>query len=132
MESILNERKLKWNLLEYGKYDRNAYFDDLKIAKGAIFLSPSESQGLALQEAWIRDVPTLVWNSGIAKDKDVLWYSEKIGAPYLTDESGIFFKDKNEFVEKLDIFLSKHFEPRKYCLANLTDEISTQKLLEII
>ncbi len=131
-KEILNKRNIKWSLLEYSKYKKQEYFNLLKTARGAIFLSPSESQGLALQEAWIRNVPTLVWDSGVAKDKDVTWYSEKISAPYLTEESGLFFTSKVDFEGKMDIFLSKHFEPRKYCLSELTDDVSVKKLLDII
>ena len=132
VKNVLDKNEVRWNLVEYGKHKQSDYFSHLKTSKGVIFLSPSESQGLALQEAWIRNVSTLVWDSGCMKNGILTWCGEKISAPYLTDESGIFFSSEEDFGEKLNTFLTKHFEPRKYCLENLTDEISTKKLLDII
>jgi len=99
-----------------------------------IYLVESESQGLALAEAWLRNVPTFVWNRGYWQYGNYSWRDDKISAPYLTDECGLFFRDYNDFKEKLPLFLTKlsQFQPRKYALNNFIDVITTRKYLEII
>jgi|SRR5579863_464023 len=53
-----------WNplILKYGSYNHQHYQELLNASAFAIFLSRSESQGIALAESWAMDVPTLVWN----------------------------------------------------------------------
>jgi len=62
------------------------------------------------------------------------WIDEKISAPYLTYESGMFFKGIGDFSEKLSIFLhyKDKFSPQEYVLRQFTNEIATKKLLDII
>ena len=53
----------------------------------AVFMSRSESQGLALAEAWAMDVPTLVWQSPPGEPGSVFSLSDP--APYLTSDTGV-------------------------------------------
>ena len=50
--------------ITYGKYRRQEFKAALATSMFAVFISRSESQGIALAEAWSMDVPTLVWDPG--------------------------------------------------------------------
>ena len=58
-------KRYGWNAIRisYGEYNQKEYKLLLERCSCALFLSISESQGLALAEAWAMDVPTLVWNN---------------------------------------------------------------------
>lgn len=130
----LDKRGEKYKLLSYGDFNQKEYFEELNKSKFMIYLSPSESQGLALHEAWARNVPTLVWDNQMWQYKEYSWSSEKISCPYLTDECGLTFKDSLDFEEKLNIFLNKldTFTPRQYNEQNFTNKKTTEIYLEII
>ncbi len=126
--------KLKITIINYGKYKQTDYFAKLNKTKLAIFLTQSESQSIAQQEAWMRDVPTLVWNPGVWQCNKYSWQDEKISSPYLTDECGQFFSSIAEFDVKLNQMLNNlsNYDPRQYALENFTNKVSAQKFLEII
>lgn len=137
LDVILNEMKIKkeqYDILFYGKFKQKEYYKLLEKAKFMIYISNSESQGLALQEAWARNVPTLVWNSSVFKYGDYKWWDNKISAPYLTQELGLFFKDSVGFKNKLAFFLEKHstFSTAEYVQNNLSDTKSAENFLELI
>jgi len=129
----LESQNINYKVIKYGKYKKKRYFESLNKTKFAIFLSESESQGLALQEAWARNIPTLVWNRGYWQYKQYKWQGSS-SAPYLSKECGMFFRGKDDFMDKLNIFIRNlpNFRPRKYSLANFTDKISAQNYLKII
>ena len=53
----------------------------------AVFISRSESQGLALAEAWAMDVPTLVWQGPPGDGGSLFNLSDP--SPYLTSHTGV-------------------------------------------
>lgn len=96
-------------------------------------MQESESQGIALVEAWAKNVPTFVLDNKIYKYKNYSWIDEKIAAPYLTAACGAFFKDVNGLSELLDsLSMSNNYEPRNYYLSNFTDRICAEKFIQII
>jgi len=131
----LKSQNIDYKIIKYGKYKKEKYFELLNKVRFAIFLSGSESQGLALQEAWMRDVPTLAWNKGYFECKKM---NKKIfgnvSTPYLTKECGMFFKDKGHFKNKYNLFVNNlfNFKPRKYSLENFTDKITSGNYLKIV
>ncbi len=131
----LQSNNIDYKEIGYGNYGQKEYYDLLENSQAMVYLQKSESQGLALQEAWIRDVPTLVWNSKsyTYKNKNITVIG-KIGAPYLSDESGMFFESAEDFDNKLKQFISRtdSFTPRKYCTENLSDKASVKIYLESI
>lgn len=130
----LQSKNIKYKTLIYGKFKREEYFKALQESFGMIYLSPTESQGIALHEAWIRNIPTLVWSRGYWEYKGIKWNDLKISAPYLSDESGLFFKDEQDFESKILEFISKisSFKSREYSLNQFTDAICAKKLMCII
>jgi hypothetical protein len=136
----LDAQKIKYVVFGYGNFRQADYFSALEKADWMIYLSPSESQGIALQEAWIRDVPTLVWNPGSwnyqspKNSKKYSWSDSRISAPYLNAESGQAFGSASDFKYSFGVFLQKlaSFTPRAYCMESLTDIKSAERFLEII
>ncbi len=130
--SVLRSKNLKFEVINYGHYKQADYYEKLLRAKFLIFLSVSESQGIALHEAWMHNVATLVYNGehwALGKQQ---WASSS-PAPYLNKQSGMFFIAET-FRSQLEIFLSKlqNFAPRQQHLENFTDKVSAQKFLEIV
>ncbi|MCX6716964.1 MAG: hypothetical protein NTV72_03500 [Candidatus Taylorbacteria bacterium] len=101
-----------------------------------IYLQEVESQGIALQESWAKDVPTLVWNKEFFVYPNINYKvsDENISAPYLTEQNGMFFKNAEEFDNKLPIFIKKlkYFTPGQFCRENLSIEKSTEIYANII
>ena len=126
IKTILNQ--YDWNVDEimYGNYDLFTWKSKLDSASLAVFLSSSESQGIALAEAWSMNVPTFVWNPK-PKELNGRYFPSVDSAPYLTPETGISWKTENEFHDALNRFMEKNeFQPRKWILENMTQEICTK------
>jgi hypothetical protein len=134
----LDTRKMKYEIFEYGTFKQADYFAALEKSDWMIYLSPSESQGIALQEAWIRDVPTLVWDVGVwnykTAEKTYSWKTPLVSAPYLSSESGMAFSNTAGFSDACAQFMQNisSFSPRAYCMKALTDIKIAKRFLEII
>jgi hypothetical protein len=124
-----------WNPIRitYGSYNQQHYKSVLDQCRFAVFLSRSESQGLALAECWAMNVPTLVWNPGTAYIAGKATHTAS-AAPYLTAATGQFWKDFDEFDTRLQQFNSWYPQctPRDWVLENMTDKVSAQLLLNLI
>ncbi len=132
--NYLKAKNIKYNIIYYGQYDKTNYYVELDNSTCMIYLSESESQGLALCEAWMHDVPTLVWNRGFWEYCDYRWFDGKISAPYLTDECGMFFSGVEDFdVKWLEFNLKiKIYKSRDYALKNFTNRLSAKKFIDLI
>lgn len=129
----LELKNIAYQVLAYGGFNRREYSSLLQKSRFMVYLSPSESQGLALHEAWMAGVPSLVWNPGFIKYQNLIWKDAKISAPYLVDACGYFFQGSEDFSSALEKFLSAYpsFTPRKYSLENFTNKIAAEKYLLI-
>jgi len=118
------------DVFSYGSFKHEDYLKALSEAPYLIYLAKSESQGLALQEAWAHDVPTLVNKSTHWEADGLSWDAQQINCPYLTPELGAIFEN----VEELPIMIEQvsTLHPKQYCDKNLSDRASTQKLLDLI
>jgi hypothetical protein len=114
----------------YGQFSREKYLESLTEAPFLVYLSKSESQGLALQEAWAHDVPTIVNNSTHWEAGELSWDAPQINCPYLTPELGAVFTNPAEIpiIAKRLVAIN----PKKYCDEHLSDEASTKCLLKLI
>lgn len=128
---VIEHAEFKTVTLKYGEYSAVDFLEKLRECEAAVFLSPSESQGIALAEAWAVDVPTMVWNPGwFTYDGKRLKCSS---APYLTRETGLFFNRLEDF-KNVFIEWQKNkddFSPRKWVINNMTDDICAMKLLKL-
>lgn len=132
------ERLLKalgWESIRivYGCYSSGQYKEALMQSTFAVFLSQSESQGIALAEAWAMDVPTLVWNP-----RELTYngrrYSTVSACPYLSDATGTEWValDELEQLVKCLPLREARFEPRSWVLNNMTDTVAAVNLLHIV
>lgn len=117
-----------WNpiRIRYGSYTKEGYKQVLDRCRFAVFISRSESQGIALAECWAMDIPTLVWDP-----HTVTWLGKVFdpvnAAPYLCSDNGCEWKtikDLSLYVCQMPALL-KTFCPRKWVLCNMTDAVSS-------
>jgi glycosyltransferase involved in cell wall biosynthesis len=118
-------------LIKYGTYNNTIYRQYLDHIQAAVFLSVSESQGIALLEAWAMNVPTFVWQSKDALVINGKLFSSYSAAPFLTSETGLFFNTTEDLKHQLDAFINGDlvFNPRNWVLKNMTDKICAEKLV---
>jgi hypothetical protein len=116
--------------LTYGKYAHASYLEALHTAKAVIYISQSESQGLALQEAWMRDVPTFVHYTGKAQTRAFTWQNDKINAPYLTEGLGAFYRTAQELESLLR--QADAYHPQPYTKKMLSDDASAAHILPLL
>ncbi len=119
--------------MQYGKYDLHSYKRIATQCLFAVFISRSESQGIALAEVWAMDIPTLVWNPKKLKAHNRV-YSIVSSCPYLCEKTGKDwgnFKDFKQLISTVDELLPS-FTPRTWILENMTDEKSAQLMIDII
>jgi hypothetical protein len=117
--------------INYGGVSQAEYFNLLDTSKVLVHLSHSESQGLAMFEAWARNVPVFAYEPGVLvqQSKEV---QGKIGAPYMTDEVGRVFNDAATFEAGLHDLLPGHLYPRQYIEQNFSDQIAARNYLALI
>ncbi len=130
VERIIASKGYVVHRIRYGHYNKSNFKSALSESLVAVFLSMTESQGLALAEAWAMDVPTFVWNPEM--NHPYIRGVEASAAPYLSKETGTTWKELGE----LDVLLSgtfdpKRFSPRTWTLAHMTDALSARMLLDI-
>ncbi len=130
----LEKQHIKHETIVYGNFKQEDYHAKLKRVRFMIYLQEVESQGLALQEAWAHDVPTLVWNKGSFTYPNSDTVTGRITAPYLTPECGMEFASGHEFENKLEDFTDSldTLSARTYCSKNLSDKVCAQKYVSII
>lgn len=115
-------------LIEYGRYSPKEYRKALRQCYLMICLGTEETQGLALAEAWSCDVPSYV---RIPIDYKSLHRSY---APYLSRHTGNFFTIEHASLDIFDIseIQKSNFAPRSWIKENLSIEICTKKLIELL
>lgn len=113
-------------VLRYGGHNAAQYLAALRACHWAVFLSTSESQGLALLEAWACDVPTLVWDPRpeVVHNGSAIRLSS---APYLTRETGRRFERVEDLPEAIAEMRSGRISPREHVLAHWTAEAAARR-----
>jgi glycosyltransferase involved in cell wall biosynthesis len=127
---FLKKNNFSFVVLEYGKFKQADYFKALAKSKNLIYLSESESQGLAMFEAWARGVATLVWDRGFWESGKYSWQG-RTASPYVTKENGMVFKDLADFSKLLPEFVKSVFHPREFIEKDFTFKRSAEKYLEV-
>lgn len=120
------------------RYDMDEFKTALKRACFAVVISDTESQGIALAEMWSMDVPTICFDPHyymwewegrlIERDGDVS------SCPYLSEQTGMRFSSFEELGHILDVLSvdNKRFSPRKWVLANMSDEECAKNFLNLV
>jgi hypothetical protein len=117
-------------LIEYGKYTPFEYVSTLKKLKVLFWFGGTESQGIALLEAWSANVPTLV---RYRKSSFDLYHPSEIAfGPYNDENTGLFFEENESALEIINRFYSRpEINPREKILNEFTNEFTTRKLLAL-
>lgn len=128
------ERGFEPTVLKYGEHSQHTYYSLLASSDFMIYIGKAESQGLGLQEAWARNVPTLVFNTKTWTDGTHMWSDPKISAPYLNERMGMFFESFDNFEVTLAQFIERlpSFEPQTEVIYTLSDTASAQAYLDKI
>lgn len=109
-------------IFDYMKgYKEKEYIQKLNKCKFGIYIGTHESQGFALQEALLLNVPLLIWNvtkmnqeEGCNKEYNNI-KTIATSIPYWNEMCGDYFFTKNEFINKFNIFISNilNYKPRE-------------------
>ncbi|MGC2310864.1 MAG: hypothetical protein WA432_04545 [Candidatus Babeliaceae bacterium] len=120
-------------VIEYGTYTLSEFQRFLQHSSFAIFLSKSESQGLALAECWSSNVPTLVFDRTMMFDLGRS-YSDVSACPYICNQTGLAWYTLADLEECLQLIKKKEvsFAPHEWMVNNMSDECSARLLLHII
>jgi hypothetical protein len=120
-------------IVKVSNYTWEEYKEKLSQSELAIFISVTETQGLAIFEAWSMNVPTYHWNSKQWRYQG-LSYDLASSCPYLQPELGDEFENliefKSNFIKKYNELISKN--PETIVAQKYTLEKSTQLLQNII
>lgn len=134
----LQRRGLSYVELRYGAYRPDDYRTLLSRARGMIFVSEHETQGLAYQEALSCNVPVLAWNrEGEWLDPDYyphrVRFSPVSSVPYWSERCGDTFTSACDFTLALDRLLhgltTGRYAPREYILQNLSLEAGARAFM---
>ena len=120
----------KFKLIRYGYYEKESYYNLLNRSILMVYFGSTESQGIAMQEAWSMNVPTLVFRN------ETFVYNKKkyLGnsSPYLTSSCGFLFQSIQQFKNKFNLIINSRLYPRKWIKKNMSQKKSLDKLLYII
>lgn len=128
-------KKSQWKIvvLEYGKHTAKQFKEVLNQTAYAIFVSPTESQGIALAEAWAMNIPTIVWDPQ-RLDMHGRHHDIVSACPYLTEATGVTWKTMHD-LESILKSIHEHnllaaFSPRAWVLEHMTDKIAAQRFVD--
>lgn len=125
IDGFLRSAGLDTIVLRYGSYALSDYKAALNEAFACVVLGGSESQGIALAEAWAMNVPTFVSRY----DFDKATQTRCSAAPNLTDQTGAFWDDEDQLASLLtDV---SRYRPRQWIMENGTDRLSAEALIRI-
>jgi hypothetical protein len=129
--NYLIKNNIDFRILKYGFFSQKKYFELLRQSRIMIYFSSSESQGIAMQEAWSENVPTLVY-------KQPFWFYGKrkfkaSSSPYLNKNCGYFFKNFNEFIIRFNkLNNNSKLKPKNWLNKKMSQYASIKNLLDII
>jgi len=132
VKKYLDNRGLKYNVIIYGQYQERQLKDLCQRSKFAIFLTGTESQGIAYMEVLASGVPIFVF-----EEKEFSYYGYKFtnknvsAAPYFDERCGAKAFDLSDldhyFLDNLN-----NFKPRDYIMENHTCAKGAQKYIDIL
>lgn len=109
-------------VVTYGSYTQEQFLSLLREAECAVFLSPSETQGIALAECWSCNVPTYVW-------RPTRGCAPPYSAPLLSPATGVFFYDVEHLSSLFDSNALSITTPRKWVIDNLSLQTQGKELV---
>ena len=133
VRELLAERKITYNVMEYGNYSQNALEILAPESDFCFVLNGTESQGIAIQEIMSYDTPLFVWDVETWEDQGPKYSVPATSVPYWSSECGEIFTDVNDMESTFDKFYGKmnEYTPRQFVEKNLSYKKSVEILLEI-
>lgn len=130
--SLLNDIKVSYHILEYGKYSESEFIEAVNLAWCGILVTNTESQGIAYMEMLAMGLPLFCWDVNHFEYGPLHCYKAS-SAPYFNQECGIR-KDDFDNEELIDFILKKYkeFNPSKYIIENHSLEQSAIQLIDIM
>ncbi|MBI3508063.1 MAG: class I SAM-dependent methyltransferase [Chlamydiia bacterium] len=126
----------KWGyevlLIRYGSYTPQQFKQALEESAVAIFVSQSETQGLALAEAWSMNVPVFAWNPKTPHEWDGLLWTDTSSCPYLNSMVGQEWQTLEQLEQLLQSFDPSEYQPRRWVLLHMSDKVSVEKLFSYV
>jgi hypothetical protein len=130
--NVVRQQGIQPLLIKYGAYTIAEYKEKLDQSFVTIFISRSESQGIALAESWSMNVPSLVFDPGEFFFNGRMVYNVS-SSPYLTRSTGLTWKDREDLKRIIaDKTVFNDFSPREYVLKRFTDEYSAKQLINSV
>ena len=133
---VLDAKGLTHRTIRYRYYDHPLYHELLTAARGMIFLSENETQGLAYQEAMACNVPILAWDRGYWADPQALANfatpPKASCVPFFSEDCGEKFTGMDDFAATLDDFLARRdtYKPRQFVTNRLSPQQSARTYAE--
>jgi hypothetical protein len=127
----LENRKLSYKVLEYGKYKEDELKHLASTSKFCISLVGTESQGIGIMEIMSIGCPVYVIDEKQFKYNDYTFNGHNVSStPYFSDECGMIVSD----MSKMDLFLSNvsNYNPSNYIMNNHTCKHGAQKYVDIL
>ena len=127
----LKKQGILTHVLEYGAYQLEDYIALLPTVDFVIFIQDiTESQGLAIAEAWAKNKPTIIKHN-------VNKYGGKT-CPYLTKETGLYYNSEHDLFEIIDAYKNNPqnfldaFTPYEIAKQKYSDEATVKHLVQIL
>jgi glycosyltransferase involved in cell wall biosynthesis len=133
----LDARKKKYRVIRYRQYVHAEFRALLARSRVMAFLSESETQGIAYQEAMACNVPILAWDNGWWLDRQRIHGDlERVPAssiPHFDDRCGVHFRDASGIDAAVDAVFARErsFEPRKFVEERLSLAVSAARYVEL-
>lgn len=127
---VLSSMKKEVKVISCGSHVPQEYKSALEWCDFVVILGESETQGLAMAQAWSMNRQTLVFDSSVvSKYHENTLYSSVVPspAPYLTQETGALWESEEALVCLLTRMEERN--PRLWVEANLMNSIAFESLL---
>ena len=134
IQDVLNKKGISHAVITYGQYDEDGFRRLMKKCKFGIFLTGTESQGIAYMEALSSGIPLIIIEEKVFAYSNYSFSNANVSAaPYFDDRCGEKI-DINDFDLKIGSFIQKlkFFNPREYIIENHTLEKGAQKYYDIL
>lgn len=123
-EEALREADIEYKEIYCGSHVQQEYKEMLEWCDFMVYLGHSETQGIALAQAWSMNRQTLVY------EPESLLALGREAAPYLSDMTGRRWRDIDDLKKILNDMPPT--SPRQWVLSNMTNAIAFGNFLDIV